>query len=204
MGPFERIGRPRDTHGLTVLPMPASSPTAAVLPDDSTGRLALVERLYAEHHAFVWRVAGRFGVAPHEREDVVQDVFLIVYDGLPRYEQRGAMTSWLFGITRGVSLNRVRRQQRRRRSLRALPRPEAADEHTTEDVEAAQILERFLATLSERHRLVFELSEIEGLTGPEIHQATGWKLNTVYTRLRTARRSFAEFTRGYLSEGSDG
>ena len=29
----------------------------------------------------VWRVAGRFGVAPDEREDVVQDVFVVVYHG---------------------------------------------------------------------------------------------------------------------------
>lgn len=180
--------------------MSVPAPTVEPPFDDAADRLAMVERLYAEHHAFVWRVAGRFGVAPDEREDVVQDVFVVVYHGLKRYENRGAMTSWLFGITRGVSRNRVRTQQRRRRSLRALPAPEAANARTTEDVEAAQILERFLDGLSSNSRMVFELSEIEGLTGPEIAVATGWKLNTVYSRLRAARGAFTKFTRAHLSE----
>ncbi|MCH9685224.1 MAG: RNA polymerase sigma factor [Deltaproteobacteria bacterium] len=181
--------------------MPASSPTAALVADEPD-HLVVVERLYAEHHSFVWRVAGRFGVAPHEREDVVQDVFLVVYHALDRYEHRGAMTSWLFGITRGVARNRVRRQQRRRRSLHALPPPETSRD--LEEVEAAQLLERFLGSVSSRHRIAFELSEIEGLTGPEISKATGWKLNTVYTRLRAARRAFDTFTRAHAAEGSHG
>ncbi len=180
--------------------MPASSPTAAVLADAPVDHLAVVERLYAEHHAFVWRVAGRFGVAPHEREDVVQDVFVVVYHALDRYEHRGAMTSWLFGITRGVARNRVRTQQRRQRSLHALPPVPIS--HDPEEVEALQILERFLGTLSSRHRVTFELSEIEGLTGPEISEATGWKLNTVYTRLRAARQAFDTFTRAHAPGGS--
>jgi len=182
--------------------MSAPSPSAEQQPEPSSSRLATVERLYTEHHAFVWRVAGRFGVAPHEREDVVQDVFLVVYHGLDRYEQRGAVTSWLFGITRGVSRNRVRLQERRRRSLRALPSPPPSP--ASEEVEAMQILERFLESLSSRHRVVFELSEIEGLTGPELSRATGWKLNTIYTRLRSARRAFDAFTRAHMKEGEHG
>ncbi len=182
--------------------MRAHAPTVAVSADDPRDLLAVVERLYEEHHAFVWRVAGRFGVPVDEREDVVQDVFLVVYHGFARYEHRGAMTSWLFGITRGVSRNRVRRDQRRRRSLRALPDPEPSRD--PEEVEAVQLLERFLDTLASRHRVVFELSEIEGLTGPEIRDATGWKLNTVYTRLRAARRAFDDFTRANLEFEKEG
>ncbi|MCX4247741.1 RNA polymerase sigma factor [Paraliomyxa miuraensis] len=178
------------------------SSSTAVPSASSSSRLAEVERLYAEHHALVWRVAGRFGVGEDEREDVVQDVFLVVYHALDRYEGRGAMTSWLFGITRGVARNRVRLRERRRRSLRALPSPPVSAE--PEEVEAAQILERFLGSLSSRHRVVFELSELEGLTGPEISEATGWKLNTVYTRLRAARQAFDAFTRAHIEGGSHG
>jgi RNA polymerase sigma-70 factor (ECF subfamily) len=184
--------------------MPSPSPTADARPDDPTQRLAAVERLYAEHHGFVWRVAGRFGIEIDERQDLVQDVFLVVYHALDRYEQRGAMTSWLFGITRGLARNRVRLRERRRRSLHALPPPEPSHTRATDDVEAAQILERFLVSLPPRHRVAFELAEIEGLTGPEIREATGWKLNTVYTRLRAARQAFDAFTRAHLQEGSDG
>ena len=184
--------------------MPVSAPNVAPSPDDRSDRLAVIEVLYAKHHAFGGRVAGRFGVLHHEREDVVQDVFLVAYHALDRYEERGAMSSWLYGITRGVACNRVRTQQRRRRALHALPTAESANARTTEDVEAAQILERFLGTLSEGMRAVIALTEIEGLTGPEIERATGWKLNTVYSRLRLARRAFAEFTQAHLQEDRNG
>lgn len=183
--------------------MSSRIPIVAVPSEPDPSRLAVVERLYAEHHAFVWRVAGRFGVERHEREDVVQDVFLVVYHALDRYERRGAMTSWLFGITRGVARNRVRRRERRWRLLRALPTPPPSVE-LAEEVEMAQILERFLGSLSSRYRVVFELSELEGLTGPEISEATGWKLNTVYTRLRAARGAFDAFTRIHMKGGAHG
>ena len=52
---------------------------------------------------------------------------------------------------------------------------------------------RFVDGLDEVLRDVFLLSEVDGLTAPEIVQATGTKLNTVYTRIRTSRRLFHEF-----------
>ncbi len=49
----------------------------------------------------------------------------------------------------------------------------------------------FLAEQPSDQREVFVLAELEGLSGPEIAAALGAKLNTVYSRLRLARRHFA-------------
>ena len=48
-------------------------------------------------------------------------------------------------------------------------------------------LSRAIASLEDDQRDVFTLADIEELTAPEIAEALGCKLNTVYSRLRRAR-----------------
>ena len=48
-----------------------------------------------------------------------------------------------------------------------------------------------LEQLPEDQRLIFALTELEELSAPEIAAALGIKLNTVYSRLRLARRALA-------------
>ena len=56
--------------------------------------------------------------------------------------------------------------------------------------EAETLVSAFLDELEEPQRLVFYLSDIEGLTAPEIAASLDVNLNTVYGRLRQARKRF--------------
>ncbi|MEM6993978.1 MAG: sigma-70 family RNA polymerase sigma factor [Myxococcota bacterium] len=163
---------------------------------------ALVEALYLEHAAFVWRVAARMGIDADEREDLVQDVFVVVHRNYAAYEGRGAITSWLFGIVRGLVANRRRRAGTAARHLRALRTPAAVDPVAGAD--AAETIATFTRSLAEGQRVVFELSEIEGMSGPEVAEALGINLNTVYTRLRAARRAFRTFAERELRDDARG
>ncbi len=58
--------------------------------------------------------------------------------------------------------------------------------------EAEQIVGSFLESLEEPQRMVFYLADIEGLTAPEIAAALEVNLNTVYGRLRQARKRFEQ------------
>ena len=148
-----------------------------------------VRALFKAHGAFVWRCAARLGVAEHGRDDIVQDVFLVVYHRLPQFEGRSSITSWLFGIVRGLVSNR-RRKAARRLHLQALqPEPEIV----APDPESAHAFERFVHELSSEQREVFVLAEVEGMSGPEIATALSLNLNTVYSRLRKARARFKRF-----------
>jgi RNA polymerase sigma-70 factor (ECF subfamily) len=57
---------------------------------------------------------------------------------------------------------------------------------------AAKMLDALLAEMPEQQREVFLLHEVEELTGREIAEAVGANENTVFTRLRAARRIFKE------------
>jgi RNA polymerase sigma-70 factor (ECF subfamily) len=153
--------------------------------------------LYRAHAGFVWRVVRRMGVPEAMAEDVVQEVFLVARRRLPDYEGRGAPTSWLYGIARGVTANYRRGQARAQRRLRVVsgPRPAAAPspEDAMGHADAVAVVQRFLADLDPDQREVFVLADVEGLRGPEIAEALGLNLNVAYSRLRLARRKLRRF-----------
>lgn len=73
----------------------------------------------------------------------------------------------------------------------ALPDGGAGPHERATRSEAARLVERFLDAMDDHRREVFVLAELEQLTSPEISAALGVPLNTVYSRLRSARRAFA-------------
>ena len=94
---------------------------------------------------------------------------------------------------RAVAADLHRGRQRARRKLEALPSPgesAAPLDEALERAEAADFVRAFLERLDEGHRMVFLLSDVEGMTAPEIAETLELNLNTVYSRLRNARRKF--------------
>jgi len=160
--------------------------------------------VYRDHADFVYRIACQLGVAPTHVEDVVHDVFLVVHRRLHEYDGR-SMRSWLYGITRRVVLHHHRGMTRAERRTRLAPVPGPVpdpEEHTAQH-EAAAIVESFVASLDEDQRMVFVLVELEGTPIPEIAEALGIGINTLYSRLRLARRRFERWLaeHGLTTEG---
>ena len=92
-----------------------------------------------------------------------------------------------------VAIQYPGRQDRRTEPLVDDPPDEAG--HSTADAlseaaEAARLVHRLLDCLDGDRRAVFVLAELEQMTAPEIAAALGVNLNTVYSRLRLARRDF--------------
>jgi RNA polymerase sigma-70 factor, ECF subfamily len=159
------------------------------------------EEVYAEHFPFVWRSVRRLGVDPSAVDDTVQEIFLVVHRRLAEFEARASMKTWLFGI-----VLRVVRQHRR--TLRRKPAQlggAAAMDPDVEGVrdaagrgpheqmaerEAVRALHAILDEIDDEKRAVFVLAELEQMTVPEIAEAVEANVNTVYSRLRAARRDF--------------
>jgi len=154
------------------------------------------EALYDEHCAFVWRTLRTFGVPRESLEDATQDVFVVVHRRFGAWEQTPSIRAWLYGVARRVAASRRRKSARHRRKLEALPKPEqarAVDERVAVRHQLERVAEAIDALAPER-RQVYVLAELEGLRPPEIAAVLGWKLNTVYSRLRRAREASASST----------
>ena len=94
------------------------------------------------------------------------------------------------GGTRNMLAEAQRAGVRRFVYVSSLGAPEGKSAYHRSKREAERLVSEFLDGLEEPQRLVFYLSDIEGLTAPEIASALEVNLNTVYGRLRQARKRF--------------
>jgi len=153
--------------------------------------------VYSTYVEFVWRSAQRLGVDESAADDVVQQVFLIVYQSLDAFEWRSTVKTWLFGILLRVVRDHWRTIRRKSPHLahesvdpdlvadRALNPDEALSR-----AEASRMIDILLDSLEGDKRVVFVMADLEGMTAAEIGIATGLAPNVVYSRLRAARTDF--------------
>ncbi|MDC0723459.1 RNA polymerase sigma factor [Nannocystis bainbridge] len=147
------------------------------------------QALYRAEFAFVWSAAQHFGVPGGTVDDVVQEVFLTAYRRLEELHFEVSPRAWLFGVTRRVAFRHRRgaaRLARRHAAFAELARPQAAAPQQRHD--DAQLLTRVLGELADGNRTVWEMTELLGMSAPEIASELGLPVNTVYSRLRLARQ----------------
>lgn len=161
--------------------------------------------IYRANIDFVWRSARRMRVPESSLDDVVQDVFVVVHRRLSDYDPGAPLRGWLYGVLKRVVADHKRRARRKDSPLSGSELDEDGEERFTssapsptslvERSEAVTLLDRLLAQLSAEKAEVLVLAHLEQLTVPEIAEGTGENLNTVYSRLRTARRELDELVR---------
>jgi RNA polymerase sigma-70 factor (ECF subfamily) len=155
--------------------------------------------VFEAHGGFVCRSLRRLGVPEADLDDMLQEVFMVAYQRLSDYEERGRARAWLYSICTRVALAQRRKLSRRRESLTPEP-PDfqtAATQHQhVEHGEALALGQRLLALLPPDQREVFVLYEVEDMPMAAIAEALGCPLQTAYSRLHKAReRIFAAVTR---------
>jgi RNA polymerase sigma-70 factor, ECF subfamily len=156
-----------------------------------------IEVLFRQEYSYVFHTLRRLGVHERDLEDVAQEVFLTVHAILDDYDRGRPLKPWLFGIAYRHALRYREKARHRRERIDSSPGSDAvAPQGTEENVavrEARAVVLAALESVEDHRRAVFVMTEIDGFTAPEIAEALGIPLNTVYSRLRLAR---AEFERG--------
>ena len=150
---------------------------------------AIYERWFSEVSRWIRAMGG----PEAEREDLVQDVFLVVHRRLPDFDGQN-VAGWLYQIAR----HRVRDFRRllwvRHLLLGRVPLSEslstsgASPADSLETNEKRALLERLLGKLNESERAAVVLFEIDGYSGEEIAEIQGVPVNTVWARIHKARK----------------
>lgn len=157
---------------------------------DTTAYESLYDRYCSAVMGLALKITGDRSLA----EEVVQETFWRVWRKADLFEtQRGAFTSWFFGIARNLSIDVLRRQRTQIQPVEETEQIiEQAVDPTMDVPEAAWLREKHqqmqaaIATLPNEQRSVIEMAYFRGLTRQEIAQASGEPLGTIHTRARLA------------------
>jgi RNA polymerase sigma-70 factor (ECF subfamily) len=122
-------------------------------------------------------------------EDLTQEVFLRVYQGLPKFSLRSKFTTWLFQVTKNRVLDELRAVERRPRALVAsddIPPLEVLDA-PIERIEEIDALWKAVENLSTDLKMALLLRDVVGLSYTEIADSLEVTLATVKWRIYKAR-----------------
>lgn len=173
---------------------PAEGPP---IPGGSSFELSF-EALYDQWFTDVSRWVRALGAREADRDDLVQEVFLVVHRRLPDFDGQN-VPGWLYQIAR-----RKVRDHRRLLWVKQLfgttsqPLGDATlftDRSPLQELETKQkreLLEELLGKLSADQCAAFTLFEIEGNSGEEIAAIQGVPINTVWARIHKARKKLQE------------
>ena len=137
--------------------------------------------------------------------DLTQEVFLKVWQGLPSFQGDSTFSTWLYRLTSNACIDFLRREKRRRGTLSLDDEEwELASQLPDPAPTPQKALEAGLAQLSDEHRQVLILRELNGLSYEEIAQVLSLSPGTVKSRIARARLSLANFLRksGNFSDAS--
>jgi RNA polymerase sigma-70 factor (ECF subfamily) len=176
----------------------------------------LVEPYRAELHSHCYRMLG----SVHDAEDAVQDALLRAWRGLPQFEGRSSLRSWLYRIATNSCLRLIERRPKRAlpidygpqsdphdgpapplvESVWIEPYPDAAvadgfaaPEALYEQRESIELA--FVAALQHlpaRQRAALILRDVLGFSGAEVADALGTTPKAVYSALQRAHKTVDE------------
>jgi len=161
----------------------------------AAGEVDLLGKLYALHGSAVLRRLGCLvtDTSPAEADDLCQEVFLTAYRIAGRYRETGQLRSWLLGIAFKKARGWQRKRWLRMKLMLGFTESEVALARGSARPSPESALlakERYaaaLSTLPQGLRTVLLMHAGDKLSGQEIADILGLKVNAVWTRLHRAR-----------------
>ena len=126
-------------------------------------------------------------------DDIAQEVFIRVFEALPRFRFESSFYTWLYRIT----INKSRDEMRKRRSRKFLSLNVLLDNPSKElqskirvypvDESAKELVNKGLQSLPEKFRIPIVLKDIDGMSYEEMAEIMQCEIGTVKSRLSRAR-----------------
>jgi len=137
-----------------------------------------------------------------DAEDITQEAFVKAYLSLKNFRGDSSFYTWIYRVAYNMTIDFKRRSSKRSEFLATGPRSEdgseappldgvATDGNPLEEVERRELagsLEKAMAQLTEEHRAVIMLREVDGLSYSEIADVVGVSQGTVMSRIHYAKK----------------
>lgn len=176
----------------------------AELPHNTRSYEQLVQRYMDRVYTIVYRIVNH----REEAEDITQEVFVKVFNGLNKFDQKSSFSTWLYRIATNSALDAFDKLKKHRKdtsfvssrvdgeevveALNLQESPAPGPEVSAVQSELRECIQRVLKTLDLDHRRVILLRDFEDLSYDEIADVLQAKLSAVKMRIHRARLAFQE------------
>ena len=151
----------------------------------------------------IYSLALRMTGNPEDGADLAQEAFLKAWRSLPSFQEESSFSTWLYKLTSNLCIDFLRKEKRRKVAVTTIsldddeddsPPMEVPDHRFTPEAEVERrelraAMSQALKVMSEEHRQILILREVEGLSYTEIAELLGVEEGTVKSRLARARIS---------------
>ena len=155
------------------------------------------ERLVETYENKIYTLALRMSGSPDDAGDIAQEAFLAAWRGLPAFRGEAGFATWLYRLASNAAIDYLRRQKKQRGDMSlddeelGLDAVDSAPgpQETAEGSELRAAVAEGLNQLSQGHRQVLVLREVQGLSYEEIASVLEVDIGTVKSRISRARSS---------------
>jgi RNA polymerase sigma-70 factor (ECF subfamily) len=188
----------------------------ALLEQLRKGAPGAVEELIRLYQGKIYNLAMSILKNESDAEEAAQDVFMTVIRKVNTFKGNSALYSWMYRICVNTCLMRLRGRRRNdtvaiedfmpvftEEGMHASPMDDWSKEVERKALneELGAMIRKFTEELSEKYRVVFVLSDMEGLSNEETAKILGMTVPAVKSRLHRARLYLREQLSRYLQEG---
>ncbi|HVB25765.1 MAG TPA: sigma-70 family RNA polymerase sigma factor [Ktedonobacteraceae bacterium] len=179
----------------------------AELPTNTRSYEILVQRYMNRVYSIVYRVVYN----REEAEDITQEVFVKVYNGIKKFEQQASFSSWLYRIATNSALDALDRMKRQRSNVLSFSNrgqkqereeevdplaqqvsPESGPEEKSIQRELRECIHRVLKKLDREQARILVLRDFEDMSYDEITVLLTSSLSAVKMRIHRARLAFQD------------
>ena len=181
---------------------------AQLVEQAKAGSSAAFDRLVTKHRGRIYAMIYNMVKNDADAWDLSQEVFIKAWKALPKFESRARFTTWLFRISHNAVYDWLRKRRIQgdgelndevfdaaKIEPGALTKPmqNQQPDEALEQSELRQRIDQALNKLSDEHREVVVLREVQGLDYKEIADIIGSSLGTVMSRLYYARQKLQQY-----------
>ncbi len=151
-------------------------------------------QLYRRHQQRVRCILYQLS-EPSSLDDLVQEVFLRAWKGLPKFRQTAKFSTWLYRIAWNLATDQRQASAQRRNQLQSLTEKSPTQQPAPDlmNLHYQDLVQRGLANLSFDHRTILVLHDLEEVPQKEVAEILDIPVGTVKSRLFHARASMRQF-----------
>jgi RNA polymerase sigma-70 factor, ECF subfamily len=192
----------------------ALPPDSDLILKTQAGDPSAFDELILRYQKRLYSVIYHLVLNHEDTEEVLMDTLTRAYKNIGTFRAEAAFYTWVYRIACNQAINLLRKRKRRPAMVEVLGfeeenertgRPELADAHASADAcrqlnikEIENKLNESMASLSDEHRTVVNLFDIQGLSHQEISAIMKCSEGTVRSRLHYAHKQLQKLLRHYL------